>query len=106
MPVNRQTIARASYRLGGASEYTQLVRWDSESTFTPIHVPGVFSLRTVAKLMFSMLHPTPPSACTPATFYSGGAPDTSDFPEIYDGDGMSPVDVTLMDGGLPDSNFC
>ena len=109
MPVNRQTIARASYRLGDASEYTQLVRWEYASAVTSLHSgSSVFSLRSVAAILREAISTVPFTElpCIVAVFYSGGTPDALDFPEIYDGDGLYPIDVTLMDGGLPNSNFC
>ena len=113
MAVNQLTIARASYRLGAASDYTQVVRWQYESAVAPLRPTATSggrprSLAGVANLVYTALATPPPGSvqCIPALVYSGGFPDTLDFSTTYDGDGMNPVDFTLMDGGLPDTNFC
>ena len=105
----RATLSRASYRVGAASVATQYTRWKYASA-----VPGrpgsgtgfsPFSLASAVILVEQQLAPPIPD-CVIAVVYNGGTVDTTSFSVTYDANGVTLSQFTLMDGGLPSTNFC
>jgi hypothetical protein len=111
--VNRKAIGGIKHYLDSAGDYTQAVRWLKEAIITPAPVHTIittgfnFNLLRVATLIINdqLSNPQLRDQCIDILYF-GGVVDTTVFYEILNGETVSIVGNTLLDGGTPYSNFC